>query len=192
MVRQDEECPGPLDTGHPKVKGMERSLLKWAVLFALCGVLAFLPQCERKAKAPASAPDFSLKSLQGQEINLVSLRGKVVLLDFWATWCSPCRQSSPHLVDLYRRHREKGFEVIGICVDKGDAEVVRRFAKAMDVPYPILIAPEEVTRDYGVTALPTTVLIDPEGKIQEKVIGFNAKIAKELAERVKELLPQKP
>jgi peroxiredoxin len=191
MVRRDDRCLRPCDTGHPRVKSTGRSLLKWPVLFALCGALAFLPHCERKSKTQDSAPNFSLKSLQGQEISLASLRGKVVLLDFWATWCAPCRQAIPHFVDLYKRHREKGFEVIGICVDKGDEEAVRRFTKTMDVPYPILMAPEEVTRSYGVTALPTTFLIDPEGKIQEKVIGFNPKIAKELEARVKELLSLK-
>ncbi len=94
---------------------------------------------------------------------------------------------NPFLISstLYKNYREKGFEVIGVSVDKGEAEVVRRFSKSMDIPYPILIASEAVTRNYGVTALPTTFLIDKEGKIQEKVIGFNSKIAKELAAKVK-------
>jgi cytochrome c biogenesis protein CcmG, thiol:disulfide interchange protein DsbE len=170
---------------------MKRSFLKWPVLLALCGALSFLPHCDKGPKESDVAPNFSLKTIDGQETDLVSLRGKVVLIDFWATWCAPCRESIPHLVDLYRRYHEKGFEVIGISVDKGDVEAVRRFSKAVDIPYPILIGSEEVTRNYGVTALPTTFLIDPEGKFQTKVIGFNSRIAKDLATRVKALLPDK-
>jgi cytochrome c biogenesis protein CcmG/thiol:disulfide interchange protein DsbE len=179
-------------SGAPEDRGAKRSLLKWPILFALLGAVAFLPHCEKKMKGSDVAPNFSLKTLQGQEMDLASLRGKVVLIDFWATWCAPCRESIPHLADLYKRHRENGFEVIGISVDKGDAEVVRRFSRSVDIPYPVLMASEEVTRNYGVTALPTTFLIDPEGKIHGKMIGFNAKIAKELAAQVKELLSGRP
>jgi peroxiredoxin len=171
---------------------MKRSSLKWFTLFILCGALSFLPHCGKTVKESGSAPDFSLKTLEGQEVTLASLKGKVVLIDFWATWCGPCRESIPHLVDLYKNYREKGFEVIGVSVDKGESEVVRRYSKAMNIPYPILIASDAVTRNYGVTALPTTFLIDREGKIQERVIGFNSKIAKELAAKVKNLTSETP
>jgi peroxiredoxin len=171
---------------------MKRPFLKWLILLILCGALSFFPHCGKNVKESGLAPDFSLKTLEGQEVTLASLKGKVVLIDFWATWCGPCRESIPHLVDLYKHYREKGFEVIGVSVDKGEAEVVRRFSKAMDIPYPILIASEEVTRSYGVTALPTTFLIDREGNIQERVIGFNSRIAKELAAKVKKLTSEKP
>jgi thiol-disulfide isomerase/thioredoxin len=172
---------------------MKRSLLKWfTLLLLLCGALSFLAHCGKNVRESGSAPDFSLKTLEGQELTLASLKGKVVLIDFWATWCGPCRESIPHLVDLYKNYREKGFEIIGMSVDKGDAEVVRRYSKTMAIPYPILIASEAVTRNYGVTALPTTFLIDKEGKIQERVIGFNSKIAKELAAKVKKLTSETP
>jgi peroxiredoxin len=171
---------------------MIRPLLKRLAPVILCGVLSFLPHCGKNVKEPGLAPDFSLKTLEGQEITLASLKGKVVLIDFWATWCGPCRESIPHLVDLYKNYRAMGFEVIGVSVDKGEAEMVRRFSKSMDIPYPILIASEEVTRSYAVTALPTTFLIDREGTIQERVIGFNSNIAKALAAKVKELTSKKP
>ena len=171
---------------------MTRPFLKWPTLLFLCGALSFLPHCGKNVKESGLAPDFSLKTLEGQEMTLASLKGKVVLIDFWATWCGPCRESIPHLVDLYKKYREKGFEVIGVSVDKDAAEMVRRFTKSMDIPYPILIGSEEVTRSYAVTALPTTFLIDREGNIQERVIGFNSRIAKELASKVKELTSEKP
>ncbi len=154
--------------------------------------LAFLPRCGKGVQESASAPGFTLKSLEDQEITLTSLKGKVVLLDFWATWCGPCREAIPHLAEIHKNYQDKGLVVIGMNVDKGEREVVRRFVKSMEIPYPILLASEEVVRSYGVTALPTTVLIDKDGKIREKIVGFNSAIAKQVAERTRELASEKP
>lgn len=137
------------------------------------------------------APDFTLKSLDGQEITLSKLKGKVVLLDFWATWCGPCRESIPHLIQLYKTYREDGFEMIGMSLDKGDTEVVHNFVKSMDIPYLTVIAPEEVVRNYKVTAIPTTFLIDKEGKIQERISGFNSAIAQQMTAKVANLTAEK-
>ena len=138
------------------------------------------------------APDFTLKTLDGPEIALSQLKGKVVLLDFWATWCGPCRESTPHLIQLYKTHRENGFELIGMSVDKGDEKVVRNFVHSMDIPYPIVIAPEELVRNYRVTGIPTTFLIDKEGKIRERTAGFNSTIAQQMTAKVADLISEKP
>ncbi len=171
---------------------MKRSFSKLSVIFYLTLTLAILPHCGRKVKETGLAPNFTLKTLEGQEITLASLKGKVVLLDFWATWCAPCRESIPQLVNLHKNYQKKGLQVIGMSVDRGEAEVVRRFSMSMDIPYPILLTSEEVTHTFGVTALPTTFLIDKEGKIQEKWIGFNSKIAKEMGAKIGELISEKP
>ena len=97
---------------------MKRPFLKWLILLILLGALSFFPHCGKNVKESGLAPEFSLKTLEGQEMTLASLKGKVVLIDFWATWCGPCRESIPHLVTLYKNYREKGFEVIGVSVDK--------------------------------------------------------------------------
>jgi len=155
--------------------------------------LFFLPHCAKEKKSsPGLAPDFTLKTIDGQEITLSKLKGKVVLLDFWATWCGPCRESIPHLIQLYKAYRENGFEMIGISLDKGDAAVVRNFARSVDIPYPIVVATEEVARDYRVTSIPTTFFIDKEGKIREKISGFNSMIAQQMNSKIADLTSEKP
>ena len=149
--------------------------------------LLSLTHCAKQERPPSLAPDFSLKTLEGQEIVLSKLKGKVLLIDFWATWCGPCRESIPHLVYLHNTYQSKGFEVIGLSQDKGDAETVRRFVKSLQIPYPIAIAPEEISRSFGVSALPTAFLVDREGKVQHKVLGFNPAIAKQLTSKIDEL-----
>jgi thiol-disulfide isomerase/thioredoxin len=170
---------------------MSQSYLRNLILFSLCLAMALLPHCSTRGKESSAAPGFSLKTLEDQEIALTSLKGKVVLLDFWATWCGPCREAIPHLASLQKKYQEKGLIVIGMNVDKGERDVVRRFVKSMEIPYPILLTPEEVVRSYGVSALPTSVLIDKEGNIREKITGFNSSIAKKLSERVGELTSEK-
>ena len=174
---------------------MKRSFLTWFLIFTICTGGAFLlSRCSTGGKEPSSgsAPDFSLKSFDGQEITLSQLKGKVVLLDFWATWCGPCKESIPHLIQLYKNYRESGFELVGMNVDKGDGEAVRRFVTSMDIPYPVVVAPEDVVRSYRVTGIPVTFLIDKKGKIREKVVGFSRSIAKQLDTKVADLTSEKP
>src|SRR4030042_3820714 len=154
--------------------------------------LFFLSHCAKEKKSsPGVAPDFAPKTIDGQEITLSKLKGKVVLLDFWATWCGPCRESIPHLIQLYRTYQDKGFVLIGLSMDKkGDVETVRHFVRSMDIPYPIILTPDDVTRNYGVTGIPTTILIDKEGKIQGKMVGFNSSIAQQTSARVAELISE--
>ena len=162
---------------------------------SLClGGIFIFPHCGKEKKEPTLplAPDFTLKTLDGQEITLFKLKGKVILLDFWATWCVPCRESIPHLIQLYKTYRKNGLEVIGMNVDRGDMEAVQRFIKSMDIPYPITITSQDVERSYGVTGLPTTILIDKEGKIREKMVGFTSEIAKQMTAKVIDLTSEKP
>jgi len=163
------------------------------LVLSVCLGLAFiLPQCVSREKRSETAPDFTLTSLDGEEIRLSDLKGKTIFLDFWATWCGPCRESIPHLVSLYKTHRENGFLIIGISVDKGGADLVRRFTASMGIPYPVAMATGDLERQYGVTALPTGFLIDREGKIRDKILGFSPSIAKQLEAKVAALTLEKP
>jgi thiol-disulfide isomerase/thioredoxin len=170
---------------------MTRSLIKYLLPLCLCIAGILLPHCARKEKETALAPNFTLKTLDDQEITLSELKGKAVLLDFWATWCAPCRESIPHLVQLYKTYRQSGLEVVGMNVDRGDVDTVRRFVKSMNIPYPIIIASEELERNYGVTGLPTTILIDKEGNIRQKFMGFTSEISKQMTATVNDLTSEK-
>jgi thiol-disulfide isomerase/thioredoxin len=174
---------------------MKRLLLTWFVIISFCtGGTFLLARCSKGGKESPSglAPDFSLKSLDGRQITLSQLKGRVVLLDFWATWCGPCRESIPHLIQLYQNYRESGFELIGMNVDKGDGEVVRRYITSMDIPYPVVSVPEEVVRSYQVNGIPATFLIDQNGKITEKMVGYSSAIVQQLNARVADLVSKKP
>lgn len=114
--------------------------------------------------------DFHLKDTRGQPVTLAQFRGKVLLVDFWATWCAPCKKEMPGYEALYRRYRSRGFAVAGIAADS-DPVAVAKFGRKLGITYPLLINGMDVQR-YGVQGLPTTILVDREGFIRQEVVGF--------------------
>ena len=119
------------------------------------------------------APDFELKGLDGKQVRLSDYRGKVVLLNFWATWCAPCKIEMPWFVDLQKQYASQGLQVIGVAMDDSGEETIAKFAKEMGVNYPVLIGKEAVGDAYGgVEFLPTTFIIDRQGKVVDRVFGL--------------------
>jgi cytochrome c biogenesis protein CcmG/thiol:disulfide interchange protein DsbE len=127
------------------------------------------------------APDFELSKIGGGTLKLSSLKGKVVLLDFWATWCGPCRAGIPHLNDLYGAYQKQGFEIIGISLDKprgnqSGADIVKSFTKGTPMFYPLVMTDAQTLQAYGgIRSIPTAFLIDREGKIRRKYVGMQRK-----------------
>lgn len=123
------------------------------------------------------AADFNLKTLDGKSLQLSALKGKVVLLDFWATWCPPCRQEIPHFKELYDQYRGKGLEIIGVALDDGGEKDVAPFARQNQINYPLVAAGgQELAQRYGgIRGIPTTFLIDKQGRIAKKYIGYQSK-----------------
>jgi thiol-disulfide isomerase/thioredoxin len=123
------------------------------------------------------APDFALESLDGKTIHLSDFRGKAVALNFWATWCEPCKIETPWLVELQNQYGPNGFQVVGVSADEGDSkDDVAKFTKSMGVNYPILLGKENVINDYGgVQFLPETIYINRDGKVVDKVFGLKGK-----------------
>jgi len=133
------------------------------------------------------APDFSLESLDGKTMRLSDLRGKAVLLNFWATWCGPCKIEMPWFVELQNQYASQGLQILGVAMDDASKEDIGKFAKEMGVNYPILIGKESVGDQYGgVPALPESFLISRDGKIVDKIIGLRGKA--EIEDSVKKAL----
>ena len=164
--------------------------LKYGLPFLIVILIQFPIGCKREApkeKRPL-APDFSLASVDGKTITLSQLRGKVVLLDFWATWCAPCRLAIPHLNDLYKAYRKNGLEIIGLSLDNGSPERVRRFGANIGIEYTIIMADDDLVENYGTPRIPSTYLIDRDGHISNTWVGFNQNLMSKIAADTERLL----
>ncbi|WP_321307161.1 TlpA disulfide reductase family protein [Marinifilum fragile] len=134
------------------------------------------------------APDFTLKTPEGEDLSLTDLRGKIVLVDFWASWCKPCRASFPHMKELYKKYQKKGFEILGVTNDSNH-KAWKKAIKDDELPwvnvadeFPVNYSPARVISEYGMDYLPSTVLIDREGVIIAKLLHDD-----ELDKKLKEI-----
>jgi len=163
-----------------------------ALALALGGCASLVSKGEpardvRKSSERKLAPDFELKDVNGKTIRLSDYRGQVVLLNFWATWCGPCKIEIPWFVEFQRTFKDRGFTVIGVSVDEDGWEAVRPFLAARQVNYPVVIATPEVETKYGgVEALPMSFLIDRDGRIASTHVGLVTK--KTYEDEIRQLL----
>jgi cytochrome c biogenesis protein CcmG/thiol:disulfide interchange protein DsbE len=130
------------------------------------------PAGSASASAGHDAPDFVLTDLKGNPVKLSDLRGKAVVLNFWATWCPPCKEEIPWLVDLQKRYGAQGLQIVGINMDDGDHKDVVKFASENSINYPVLFGQDKVADLYGgIDYLPTTFYIDRNGVVLDRVFG---------------------
>ncbi len=122
------------------------------------------------------APDFELQTLDGRNLKLSDLRGKAVLLNFWATYCEPCKVEMPWFVELQKEYGPQGFQIVGVSMDDASTEDVAKFAKEMGVNYPIVLGKESVSESYGgVGVLPTTFFVDRNGRLIAREFGLQSR-----------------
>ena len=133
------------------------------------------------------APQFSLPNLDGKQVSLKDFANKVIIVDFWATWCGPCRQEIPHLNRLYEDYRGKGFEIVGISMDTDEPESIKKFTRDFKMEYTIVIGNENVAQDFGLMGYPTTIIIDRKGNIVKKYTGFQPSFVPEMEKTIKQL-----
>jgi len=148
--------------------------------------LFVMPEVARHA-----APDFVIENLRGGDTGLADYKGKIVLLNFWATWCIPCRAEMPGMETLWQKYKEQGFVVVAISNDEGSKKRVETFSKLLDLSFPILLDPEgEVNDQYKVSNMPTSFLIDRNGKIISRIVGSDDWTSAEAIQLVENLLSQ--
>jgi thiol-disulfide isomerase/thioredoxin len=145
----------------------------------------------RFLKERAQIPSFTASDLDGKPISIAGLRGKVVLVNFWATWCPPCREEIPDLVALQKKYKDT-LQIIGISQDSGGVDEVRRFGAAMGMNYPIVMSTPEIEKLFpGIYALPTTFVVDKEGMVAQKHVGqLNASLTEVEARSLSGLAPE--
>jgi len=165
------------------------SALPWEYMFTPAQPATRSVQEQPPSLVGKPAPIFTLKDLDGKQVNLADFRGKVVLLDFWATWCGPCRTAIPHLEALHRKYSGLGLVVIGMNNEK-DHGKVKEFAKGQ-ITYLILLDASEQFKEYGIRGIPTLFYVGREGKIRHSEVGFAPGREQEMEQKVKELLTAK-
>ncbi len=154
---------------------MSRLVVSAALLVVLAGVGVGWQSLTPSGPVPARdrARPFTVRTLDGRTLRLSELRGRPVIVDFWATWCAPCRASMPLLNRMQDRFASRGLIVLGLSVDDVPSQDVRGFVQRLRVRFPIGMASESVIDDYGpIRSIPTTIFIDRHGRIVRRVVGY--------------------
>jgi thiol-disulfide isomerase/thioredoxin len=168
--------------------------LRGALALLPAALLLFVSACsqEKSSAPPQAAPDFAATSIDGRVVRLSEYLGQVVLLDFWATWCPPCRAALPHLVEMQNAYRADGFVILGMNMDK-DPQEVASFLERNTVNYPILPVEDDVRRAYGgISTIPTAMLVDRQGRIRQTFLGYDRRIAQDMEKAIRALLSEGP
>lgn len=174
---------------NPIIMKPSRTRRTIPLLAATLAALALLPACNRnhaaadaqpsEAPSPAAnlpviapAPVWQLTTLDGKAIGTEQLKGKVVVVDFWATWCGPCIHEIPGYIELQKKYADRGLVIVGLSVDQQGADAVGKFVSSRSMNYPVALATQEVIDAFGgIEAIPTTLLIDRDGKIRHRKVG---------------------
>lgn len=168
------------------------SILKGILAIAIAASFLATPGPVDAAPRPGQpAPNFKVITTTGQAVTLDNYRGHVLLIDFFATWCQPCRQSIPHLVEMNRKYGRQGLQVLGLSADENGERVVRSFADEYRINYPLALAGDAAATDYGVRSVPIMFVVDKKGKIAEVFRGFSEEKARTMEQLTKRLLAEK-
>lgn len=171
-----------------------RALTRWrAAMATLVAVASLGVASAANTATPAPAPDFKLPARAGGEVALSGLKGQVVLVNFWATWCGPCRKEMPLLEQIYKKYKGLGFTLLAVNVEEDSAGAEKWLQETAPVTFPVLFDKRnEVTKLYDVTAMPSTVIVDRKGQVRFVHYGYTEGTENEYQDQVRTLLREKP
>ena len=159
----------------PQPKKNDKRLMWFLVVISLFFVAFVVYQTTRTAPSNTALPgkNIQLQTLDGRTTSLAEYSGKVIILDFWATWCPPCRREIPGYIRLYQRYRDRGLVIIGATYESGSVSDIQQFAMGIGINYPLVLGTRSLMQAYGgVRAFPTTFVIDRKGKVQRRYEGY--------------------
>ncbi len=181
-------CPG---FSLPVKRGRWESLMVKRSIVIVVSALILMSACvksEQGEKTGTVAPNFTLEDLDGKAVTLSSFRGKVVLIDFWATWCPPCRESVPAIEKLHKKYGDKGLAVLGVSLDEGEWDKVKAFRADYGMSYTVLKGTDRVEEKYMVRTIPLVVLLDKDGNVRSRFLGAGTE--DEIEKEIKALLAE--
>ncbi len=144
----------------------------WTSALALAIVLALAVPAQAKEPENVPAPDFTVKDLQGKALSLADYKGKVLVLNFWATWCGPCRAEIPDFIEAYKENKSRGLEILGLSVDRLSSEKLLAFVEKAGINYPVALADKTIVEAYEPGEyIPATIVVDGKGVIRFRQVG---------------------
>jgi peroxiredoxin len=149
-------------------------MMKRFVVLSIVAIALLAGCTDRVAQSNTMASDFSLKDMSGKTVRLSDYKGKVVLLEFWASWCPPCRASVPGLEKLHNAYKDKGLVLLAVSMDEGGGDEVRSFIRESGITYTVLKGTEDVAMKYEVRSIPMMLVLNKEGRIAKRYLGMGS------------------
>lgn len=156
----------------------------------LAAMVLFVASASAIVQKGQQAPPFKVVTTSGQQVSLANYKGYVLVLDFFTTWCPPCRESIPHLLDLNRKYGKQGLQIMGFSLDEGGDKVVKAFMTEKSITYPMAVIDDDLSADYGIRSIPTIYIINKKGTIVERYMGYNDEIGRSMEALIKKLLAE--
>lgn len=173
----------------PKIPLVLSTLCIWLGSFWACYMPTNTGLNKTSQNKLPSLPTFSLNTLEGVRVDSQDYAHKILLVDFWATWCPPCVEEIPHLNNLYSTFQPRGVEFLGISMDSGNPEIVRKFILRYGMKYPVVMGNSSVGKDFGgIRGLPTTFILDQQGTIVKRYDGYRPAYIKDMRKTIEQLL----
>jgi len=168
----------------------DRQLYRY-LLALLIGIITLLPAGAHAGPKPGQrAPDFKVVTTSGQPVSLANYQGYVLVIDFFATWCPPCKASIPHLNAMNRKYGKQGLQILGQSLDEDGERLVKSFINEYRITYPVALTTQKVETDYGISSIPVMFVIDKKGRVAEVYRGFSDEVGRSLDNLIKKLLAE--